>query len=74
MNDSPAFESRRVRTQPRTVTRLPIGRLSLQQRGDVGVIGGGMLVRILDLNAIHSQPRRCDTLDVAGDSATLRHV
>ena len=23
MNDSPAFESRRVRTQPRTVTRLP---------------------------------------------------
>src|SRR5882762_10753712 len=25
MNETPAFESRRVRTQPRTVTRLPVG-------------------------------------------------
>ena len=29
MNDSPAFESRRVRTQPLTVTTLSIGTLPL---------------------------------------------
>ena len=34
-NDSPAFESRRVRTQPRTVTAVPTGNCALQDGGDI---------------------------------------
>ena len=53
MNESPAFESRRVRTQPRTVTRLPVATFpfrtdetSMRSASGISVIGLSAETRI----------------------------